>query len=198
MRKSKTLLSTMIVIAIIGLLSSCIPNGGGSVNPNNGTFKVNLVSRSSINGDNFDSKYQTLFIDGDSIRFGCQTAAGCLVLCSGVSYFSIGVTNNSYDILTVNDTTVLINKNITISNNLPSGYSWKHIMANGTESAEGNNVVGQSKYLVFRKLKPSGEYMYFWVRTVTTAVALSSSISPIQEAQMLNGKNQINSIVSGV
>lgn len=209
MKQITTTYKTICLSAIVLLLAQgCIPTvPGGNPTPLNG-FDINISSNTSTSAIG-NSQTKTLYINGDSLVFSTSVIVGLL---GGASHNFIvkPMSSDVYEYMAntqYSPYATPIAANIHINqNDLDTINKWVSINETNNEVYFGEGTilwplnilqdvmpVNSERYVVFRKLKSTG-YQYYWIKMKYTDelnLHLKYTLS------ILNGKYQMNSIVTG-
>ena len=217
MKKMNTIFKTMLLaVVVLVMAQSCIPTTpGGNPTPTSGTFNVGINDFGFLNFTK-DIQSKIVVVDGDSLGFVLRKNP-YVTLCEILSVNFKSSTNNTYEFLSLKNSNQLVSLPLgkSISNVLDSNYQWSsaetqmtQFLISGYERFDKTfglsgclPLVGPyiesgfftgDNYLVFRKLKPTG-YLYYWIKVSHLQIYILSN----GNLSVLNGKYQMNSIVTG-
>ncbi len=199
MGKINSIFKTIVAVAIVLIMAQgCVPVGGNT--PTSGTFNVGILSKAGISqATNVQNKI--LVLDGDSILFSTDFTVSTG---SGFSHniFIKPLSNNVYEHIAYSG---LFLPNTTINSTDTTKHWLQFANGNGSYLLSGTSVLykfdlftdylpfNADRYIVFRKQKQNG-YLYFWLKVrYTDDLNLHLSYT----LNVLNGKYQMNSIVTG-
>lgn len=213
MKKITTIFKTMLLAVVVFVMAqSCIPTGVNT--PTSGTFNVGINDFGLSQTGNISSKI--VVVDGDSLGFVLRWNP-YVTLCEILSVNYKSSSNSIYEFLSLKNGSELISLPLgkSISSVLDSNYQWNpagtqmpQFLIPGYERFDKTfglsgclPLVGPyiesgfftgDNYLVFRKLKPTG-YLYYWIKVSHLQIYILSN----GNLNVLNGKYQMNSIVTG-
>ncbi|QQR97397.1 MAG: hypothetical protein IPK18_11050 [Sphingobacteriales bacterium] len=217
--KTRMLIIISIIIVVSAFFTSCVPTPGGSGTTPSGTFNIGISATFDYFYDWWDFPFgiskdtsKIILIDGDSIRFNATSAeyTESGILTRSYASIQINVLNNqanNYQLLYIEDSLFRSSSQDglkTINNNTYTQDKWK-VISTVSKHYLFPLPMNFEKYIVFRKLKPNNQYLYFWLK-VKGKMYKANRIHPyygetsinIIETHCLNGKYQLNNITTGL